>query len=52
MKRTILGGMAIAELTTLTTFGSQSAEKRRGQELRQALRQVVDEIEVLMRPCH
>ena len=49
MKRTILGGMAIAVLTTLTTFGGQSSEERQGQELRQALRQIVDEIEALKR---
>ena len=47
MNRTILGGVAIAALATLTTFGGQSAEERRGQELRQALRQIVDEIEAL-----
>ena len=49
MKRTILGGMAIAALTTVTTFGCQSAEERQGQELRQALRQDIDEIEALKR---
>ena len=49
MKGTILGGMAIAVLTTLTTFGCQSSEERQGQELRQALRQIVDEIEALKR---
>lgn len=44
MKRTIVVGMA---LLTLVGFGCQSAEERQAQELRQALRQIVDEIEEL-----
>ena len=44
MTRRILGGLALA---VLTAFGCQSAEERQAQELRSALRQIVDEIEEL-----
>jgi len=46
MTRRILGGLV---LTALAVVGCQSAEERQAQELRQALRQIVDEIEELRR---
>ena len=44
MKGRIVGGVL---LVALAAFGCQSAEERQAQELRQALRQIVDEIEEL-----
>ena len=46
MTRRVVGGVL---LVALGAFGCQSAEERQAQELRQALRQIVDEIEELRR---
>ena len=46
MKRTILVGLAVV---TLVMFGCQSGEERQAQELREALLEIVDEVEELKR---